>query len=125
MILKTASLKNQFCSILLLTLIFFSRQAQSNNYIIQQVDPNYPVEKLKGKGIEVRTVNEIPPSMNTLEDLRKVLKDCDLEKETASFDAVDIDVLFLRVKHLEVTELQKKYPTFNEKKLQMLKEKTL
>jgi len=118
--LKTKILLIQF---IFIGLLFSVEKTQASEYIVQQVDPSFPVEKLKGKGIEVRTVNDLPKAIETTNDLREILKECGLEKETSSFDAVDIDQLFLRAKHFDVVKLLGKYPQFDKEKLKMLKEK--
>jgi len=125
MLIANLKTKILFIFFILIGSLFSFEKTQASEYIIQQVDPNFPVEKLKGKGIEIRTVNDLSSQVETTNDLRKILKECGLEKETTSFDAVDIDQLFLRAKHFDVVKLQEKYPRFEKEKLKMLKEKVM
>jgi len=93
----------------------------------QQLNPSVDLSKLKQKGVETHTLENLNIKKgHLLFDIKtrdKWLSDSGINDEIKNFDELGKDLLVKRAIEFPIKKLKKSYPTFLARKLELLKKK--
>lgn len=113
-------------SIIIILVILFSAGsalASEEVFEIQQLDPNFPIQKLQTPGVRIhkwkatkRADSFLPSRSKKYELFRR----SQLSEDVANWDTYQKDSLILDAWNLDETDLQKTYPQLNKEKLKQL-----
>ncbi|MDD4976925.1 MAG: hypothetical protein PHY93_21410 [Bacteriovorax sp.] len=99
----------------LLIICMYGHLSMAQTVEVQQLDEKFDVHKLKGDGIRVRTIAELPPQAQlpqhstVLAFIEKIKANAELK----AMDVLDQDLLYMRAHKMSTQEIKKLYPHFS------------